>query len=138
MQTFLPYPDFAESAKSLDPRRLGKQRIESKTIIDTLLGRPTKSGKSRRGWLRHPAVLMWSGYEEALKLYYNVIVEEWIDRGYNNNMPLEIVDPDKILMPPWFGNPAVHAAHRSNLLRKDPIFYGKFGWSEPDNLPYVW
>ncbi|HSR28205.1 MAG TPA: cytoplasmic protein, partial [Actinomycetes bacterium] len=27
MQTFLPFPDFAASARSLDQRRLGKQRV---------------------------------------------------------------------------------------------------------------
>jgi hypothetical protein len=29
MQTFLPYPDFTASALVLDPRRLGKQRVET-------------------------------------------------------------------------------------------------------------
>ncbi|MFJ6723199.1 pyrimidine dimer DNA glycosylase/endonuclease V, partial [Streptomyces sp. NPDC091259] len=28
MQTFLPYPGFLDSATVLDPRRLGKQRVE--------------------------------------------------------------------------------------------------------------
>lgn len=28
MQTFLPYPDFRQSAKVLDRARLGKQRVE--------------------------------------------------------------------------------------------------------------
>lgn len=28
MQTFLPYPDFVESASVLDRQRLGKQRVE--------------------------------------------------------------------------------------------------------------
>ena len=32
----------------------------------------------------------------------------------------------------------IHASHRSNLLRKDPEFYGKYGWTEPDNLEYIW
>jgi len=32
----------------------------------------------------------------------------------------------------------IHASHRSNLLRKNFEFYSKFGWKEPDNLPYIW
>ena len=24
------------------------------------------------------------------------------------------------------------------LLRKDPDYYGRFGWSEPPDLPYFW
>ena len=44
----------------------------------------------------------------------------------------------EIVMPPWLGNEALHASHRSNLLRKDPGFYGRYGWTEPADLPYVW
>jgi hypothetical protein len=46
--------------------------------------------------------------------------------------------PTVIAMPLWLGDPAVHAGYRSNLLRKDPEHYGRFGWSEPPDLPYVW
>lgn len=137
MQTFLPYPDFESSAKVLDSKRLGKQRSEAKILIDTLLQRPTSSGKIRRGWIAHPATMMWAGYENALKLYYNTILQEWIDRGYNNTMAFEDI-PEKIEMPPWMGDPLIHAAYRSNLLRKDPVFYSQFGWIEPDDLPYIW
>lgn len=41
-------------------------------------------------------------------------------------------------LPPWLGDPAFHASHRSNLLRKDPVHYGQFGWTEGPDLPYVW
>lgn len=34
--------------------------------------------------------------------------------------------------------PDFHASHRSNLLRKDPVWYSQFNWTEPNNLPYVW
>jgi len=33
MQTFLPYADFARCAEVLDPRRLGKQRVEALQIM---------------------------------------------------------------------------------------------------------
>ena len=36
MQTFLPYPSFYFSAKSLDNKRLGKQRVEVLQILKTL------------------------------------------------------------------------------------------------------
>ena len=38
MQTFLPYPDFTQSAKTLDYRRLGKQRVEAWQILNALRG----------------------------------------------------------------------------------------------------
>lgn len=45
---------------------------------------------------------------------------------------------DDVLMPTWLGDPAFHASHRSNLLRKDFLHYAQFGWTEPPNLEYVW
>ena len=129
MQTFLPYPDFAQSAKVLDYRRLGKQRVEAMQILNTL--------QTGGGWKNHPAVLMWRGYLPALSLYFNAIVLEWISRGYKNKMQF-LATEDNTVMPPWLGNEAFHASHRSNLLRKDPKWYGQFGWTEPPDLPYVW
>ena len=36
MQTFLPYADFERSAKSLDYKRLGKQRVEAMQLIKAI------------------------------------------------------------------------------------------------------
>lgn len=131
MQTFLPYPDFRRSVASLDNRRLGKQRLEAYQILGTL------QDPTRRGWQHHPAVLMWRGYEDALRLYMNAAIEEWVRRGFRNTMELATV-PASPRFPPWLGDPAFHASHRANLLRKDPVFYGQYSWTEPPDLPYVW
>lgn len=130
MQTFLPYPSFIKSAECLDYRRLGKQRVEAKQILDTL--------KYGSRWKNHPAVKMWEGYEEALALYHDIIISEWIRRGYNNNMQYNWGYSIQTIMPHWFGNYDFHASHRSNLLRKNYEFYSKYGWKEPDTLDYVW
>ena len=137
MQTFLPYESFKESAQVLDYRRLGKQRVEALQIFNALTGVPTKSGKAYTGWLNHPAVVMWKGYEEALLLYKNKMIEEWILRGYNNTMEMIGVS-DNVSTPNWLGNDRVHGSHRSNLLRKDYKFYSQYKWLEPDNLEYYW
>ena len=132
MQTFLPYDDFIESAKVLDWRRLGKQRVEVKQLLNAL------EGKSK-GWVNHPATKMWRGYETALKAYGDIIIVEWVSRGYKNNMQY-FLDPNETQMweyPPWFGNEEFHRSHRSNLTRKDPTWYSQF-WTEPDDLPYIW
>lgn len=135
MQTFLPYKDFQESAKCLDMRRLGKQRVEAYQILRIIDGTNPESK-----WRNHPAVKMWKGYSDALKLYINAMISEWTHRGYNNTMKMYIVITyDGVVdYPPWFGNEEFHASHRSNLLRKDNEYYSKFGWSEPNNLEYVW
>jgi hypothetical protein len=82
MQTFLPYRDFEETARCLDYRRLGKQRVECKQILSAIRG-------ETNAWANHPAVKMWKDHVDTLKHYYNVILQEWINRGYKNNMPFE-------------------------------------------------
>ena len=132
MQTFLPYKSFKESLKSLDWRRLGKQRVEAYQILNVLLERT-----DTKGWVNHPITKMWKGYEDALKLYFNMCVKEWIGRGYNNNMLLEdITEP--IIFPHWLGNDLLHSSHRANLLRKDKEYYSKFMWVEDSTNPYCW
>lgn len=132
MQTFLPYPDFGESVRCLDYRRLGKQRVEAQQLIDVLMG-------IKEGWKNHPACKMWYGYAPSLMQYKDYCIAEWVRRGYKNNMLYLGMDKlPPFPTPSWFGNPAFHAAHRSNLLRKDAEYYGQFGWTEPDNLEYMW
>ena len=137
MQTFLPYEDFTLSAQVLDRQRLGKQRVEALQIYNVLVGNLTKKGKPYTGWLNHPAVLMWDGYVEALLLYKNKMIEEWLARGYRNTMEWVILE-DSIEMPPWLGDNRVHASHRSNLLRKDLEYYSKYKWKEPIDMEYYW
>lgn len=132
MQTFLPYPDFKKSVQVLDYKRLGKQRVETFQVLNILLDRT-----ETKGWRNHPVTKMWSGYEEALKLYQNYTIREWIDRGYKNTMKFEDVTYSDLILPPWFGSDKFHRSHRSNLLRKDFFYYSKY-FSEPDNLEYYW
>jgi hypothetical protein len=130
MQTFLPYPDFVKTARMLDPRRLGRQRVEAYQILRVLAG-------LTRGWVNHPAVLMWRGFEIALSAYMDAMIDEWEARGYRNTM-YRVSVPERYEMPPWLGDEAFHAAHRSNLLRKAPEYYRSFWPEEPDDLEYVW
>jgi hypothetical protein len=132
MQTFLPYPDLIKSVQVLDYRRLGKQRVETFQVLNILLER-TES----KGWRNHPVTRMWTGYEEALKLYQNHTIAEWINRGYKNNMKFENVDSFSIIFPPWFGKDEFHKSHRSNLLRKDYEYYCQY-FDEPSDLEYYW
>lgn len=131
MQTFLPYASFLKSVEVLDYRRLGKQRVETFQVLNILLDRTDS-----KGWRNHPVVRMWRGYEAALQFYQNCTIEEWVRRGYKNNMKFEIIE-DVVILPDWFGNDDFHRSHRSNLLRKDFGYYSEF-FDEPDNLEYVW
>jgi hypothetical protein len=132
MQTFVPYSSIEKSVSCLDYRRLGKQRVEAMQIHNILTGRTTT-----RGWRNHPAVKMWEGYEDALAYYMNKCIDEWVRRGYNNTM-LHREVPENFDLPRWFGDDQVHDSHKSNLLRKDPEYYGQYNWNVSDDLPYVW
>lgn len=138
MQTFLPYSDYELSAMCLDRQRLGKQRLETKGILNILEGKAKKNKYGNVAWSNHPAVLMWKGYEEALRLYFNVIRREWISRGYVNTMRKEPFNQYKLIMPPWWGDERFHLSHQSNLLRKDFNHYSKFGWEVGPDLDYFW
>lgn len=145
MQTFLPYADFSKSASCLDQKRLGKQRCEAYQILNILLGLGKRNKNGKMTWENHPAVKMWRGYEYILKDYIAAICAEWVYRGYKDTVAQKTADlirsksmHMKVQPPPWLGNDKFHASHRSNLLRKDKRYYSAYGWTEPDNLPYVW
>ncbi|GGX72990.1 MSMEG_6728 family protein [Streptomyces minutiscleroticus] len=148
MQTFLPYPGFIASAGALDPRRLGKQRVEALQVLRAL----TVPGY---GWRRHPAVRMWIGYEEALARYGLDTCGVWTAEGRNDTCAatmgadftafrpgVEVRDQERLAeageLPPWLGDPAFHRSHQSALVRKDPDFYAPRFPGVPDDLPYLW
>ena len=137
MQTFAPYQNIVESAKCLDYRRLGKQRVETLQILNVLT-----NSTQKKGWRNHPAVKQWVGYENALVEYGVLMCAEWIRRGYNDTCTYKIkkmFDPTKkIVYPKWWGLEEFHSHHRGTLLIKDPKWYGQFGWTEVPEYKYWW
>jgi hypothetical protein len=148
MQTFLPYPDFADSARVLDNARLGKQRVEALQVVRALTW-------PKYGWKHHPAVRMWRGYEEALGAYGFAVCAEWTGRGFADTCEATITKdlaaagiavPPRAQgelalveeLPPWLGDEAVHRSHQSALVRKDPEFYAARFVGVPPDLPYAW
>ena len=140
VNTFLPYPDFQESARVLDMRRLGKQRVEAYQILRTLTG-------AAQGWSNHPCAALWRGYEPALAQYALVVCVEWRARGYKDTVydKVRAMFPDvsehteALALPPLIGREDFHLSHRSNLLRKDFMHYVRFPeFDVAHDLPYVW
>ena len=139
MQTFLPYANYLDTAYALDSKRLGKQRVETKQILNALLG-------LSKGWTNHPATKMWRGHEVALCDYGIAITRHWIGRGFNDslmpwflNMQDNLIDNGFSLdEPAWLGDREFHRSHQSNLVRKDPAFYADQFLNVPDDLPYLW
>ncbi|MBY8873113.1 MSMEG_6728 family protein [Micromonospora sp. PLK6-60] len=148
MQTFLPYPDFLASARTLDQRRLGKQRVEAIQVLRGL----TRPGY---GWRNHPAVKMWAGYEEALVRYGLDVCAVWCEPGRADTCAATLTTDlatacglDRVRtqpelaatgeLPPWLGREDLHRSHRSSLLRKDPEHYRPLFGDVPPDLEYVW
>jgi hypothetical protein len=140
VQTFLPYPDFDRSAASLDPPRLGKQRVETLQILRALTF-------PSYGWSNHPATLMWRGYVPALTSYGLAMVDEWTKRDAADSTRAQIAEfaPEAVTtpttglaVPSWLGDEKLHRSHQSNLIRKDAAFYGPQFPGVPDDLDYVW
>lgn len=148
VQTFLPVPDFEASARLLDQARLGKQRVETLQVLRAL-------ELEDYGWGSHPVTRMWRGRTPALVAYGLATVRVWTASGRADATGPQIAEfapevegmPQQELgraglLPGWLGQEALHLSHRSNLLAKDPDFYGPrfaplFG-PEPADLPYVW
>ncbi|GAA4508592.1 MSMEG_6728 family protein [Actinoallomurus oryzae] len=148
MQTFLPYAGFAASARVLDQRRLGKQRVEALQVLRGL----TVPGY---GWRHHPAVRMWAGCEEALTRYGLEICRQWCRAGRRDTCAAALVAELRATfdldaprsqaalgragaLPRWLGDPEFHRSHQSALVRKDPAYYGPLFPGVPADLPYVW
>lgn len=172
MQTFLPYPSFEKSANCLDSRRLIKQLLEATQILGinvykkaysckdcevtinnptNMLGscNPTKNSTTTHKWIKtpwynHPAVVMWRGYEQLLRIYIEECIIANCKRGYDCAYASEFVDnlPSTAKQggaePPWLGMDKFHDSHKSNLLRKDYDYYSRLGWTNDLTVEYWW
>lgn len=166
MQTFLPYPDFRASAACLDNKRLGKQRVECLQIFHALTGykcvlesaergyevRFTPQGPNPRAWSKHPAVRMWESDIPALVAYTLDVCKEWKSRGFVDSCADKIIRswrayaaskglPQAVFatapFPSWI-TMELCLSHRSNLIRKNWLFYASLWPGVPNDLPYVW
>ena len=139
MQTFMTHNNYVESAKALDNKRLGKQRIEAFQIYKALRGDYNETG----AWVNHPATVMWRGNEYELALYGLTISVEFYERGFDGYSMMqtfteicnELQQGNTSSYPWWVNNELLRLTHQSNLNRKDENYY-KF--NVPNNVPYVW
>lgn len=120
---------------------------------------PQGEHREPKGWVNHPAVKMWRGYETALYRYIQSMVTEWKARGYNSTIgdkatatllrahELGIIDVREVNYPEWIQDSHLHSeiasSHRTALLNKNYEWYSQFGWDEdggvkPETYNYVW
>jgi hypothetical protein len=163
IQTFMPLAttDYSKQAEVLDNRRLNKQALEAWQILMVLVKLdPANADREPKGWVNHPAVKMWKGYEQALVEYTLAMVAEWHRRGYNSTIGDKAVATYQRAVelgrtehravkaiPAWQANQElfdqIARTHRQALLAKEYEHYSQFGWAEdsglePTTYEYLW
>lgn len=140
MQTFLPCHSFKRCAEVLDNKRLGKQRIEARQILE-ILEEELDGRISKSRWRNHPAVKLWKNKERALACYGLAMCEEWSRRGFVDNqfeyfyrLMYELTEQEMDIR---FSD-TLYSTHRAALLKKNPEHYRQFKWKEVPKIDYVW
>ena len=100
-----------ETAMALDPKRLRKQIIECRQILDALNG--------KTAWSNHPCVLQYRGYEKWLKCYLRVL--ECHTRG--NTMLAAFFDVETERFRPNWHTQAYYDQMKRRLYSKNPEHY---------------
>lgn len=127
MQVFMPYKSIIESVRCLDYRRLGKQRIEIKYMLEMLYG--------MWAYRKHPVVEMWEDYYVFLEIIYSASVREWISRGHTNTLPIELeFVTGPVVLPPWLEDYTYQ--YKGLLLYKDYDYYSK-KFDNPEDIPRI-
>lgn len=129
MQVFHPEIDVYESARCLDPSRLGNQYYrEGMTLLTG-------------GWSNHPASKMYQDYKYYLTSYLLACQAELQRRGkWYGKTAVKLRHIRKSLKdtgyPPFIRNKKFHASHRSKLIFKGKIFALTTAISEFTGLSY--
>lgn len=139
MQTFMTHDNYMDTAKALDNKRLGKQRVEAYQILKALRGDYNDTG----AWVNHPATVMWRNHQYELALYGLTISMEFYERGFNgynmvetfNGFTAQLRRENTERYPWWVNDELLRYTHQSNLVRKDADYYD---FNVPNNIPYVW
>lgn len=143
--TWLPYPDYKESASALDSQTLILQVDHVLAVLDVLHETSTSTFKGAPDRL----VNMWRGHEPQLCEYGLEILEEAQSRPADIRITKEDQDTLEwhldcassgdfsLEKPKWFGDIDLHNSHKSGLLRLRPEYYrDKFDVSR--TLEIVW
>lgn len=140
MITFCPIPDLEGIARLLDDARLNAQRTEAGAILKWLRNPERYARFQKSGYCT-----MWQGHEEALAVYYNAMLREWLRRG-GKTVVSDFDDSvlgreDEVDFPSWWKDERLHTNHRVALLCKDPEHYGQFfceAMPEDRVYNYIW
>lgn len=110
-----------ETAMALDPKRLRKQIIECRQILDAL------NGKS--AWSSHPCVLQYRGHEGWLKIYSECLELELLKTPNNDAVITAIQAVASVMakkLTPCFHTQEYFDQMKRRLYTKDPEHYAQW------------
>lgn len=81
MHTFLPYESYAETAKSLDSRRLNSGVNEALVILKSLARFYKLNRRGESGWENHTVAKLWIGHELQLGRFGLALAKEFLVRS---------------------------------------------------------
>lgn len=114
MQVFIIGTPF-ETAMNLDKRRLNKQIIECRQILDALNG--------AKAWSNHPCVLQYRGYEKWLRNYLRVL-HNWHIGGVPHHFYNDMANKSR----PPFHTQEYFDQMKRRLYTKDPVHYAQWAY----------
>lgn len=133
--------------KYFDPNYSSKARVEKILDRNSLIISDLGDRIIKLGWISHPAVRQWIGYDDALKLYINDHLDAYTERfGKSMCIPKYSVDKSKVIHPWWLGDFYI-MSHRCALMRKEKArnekpHYVNFEFFKIDDkykkLGYLW
>lgn len=86
----------------------------------------------KMGFATHPCTSMWYGHEDALKDYINCHIDEWVSRGYKNDMTKYTLKDINYQRPAWTEMSEVHNMFRCACLYKE-IVRSEVPWYQKQN-----
>lgn len=131
MITYLPYPNYDQTAAVLDSSTLGAARGWTRFILRVVTGH-------EKAFQHHPSTLMWLGYAESLSNYGCALHDEHNRRGLAADPLIDFEYYPEAVKPPWLGDRSLHLSHQSNLLRKLPAHYAQHFPKVSTGLEYHW
>jgi len=151
IQTWLPLPDFAESARTLTDGHLQDQRLHVLELLEFYHSveesqLPEEYEPHRLLTNEAPIIRMWKGYVPQLAEYGLECCEEWgvrkamLDPLYEHisfHLECAIGEEVDLTKPNWFGDVDFHLSHQAALLKKNRQHYQRYFMADGDRA-VVW
>lgn len=117
-----------ETAQALDEKRLRKQIIECRQILDALNGKT-------KAWRNHPAVLQYEGYEPYLEYYiecFEAYLEGMHIQAFNASLYADTYFKPLFHTEPYFDS------MKRRLYTKDPVHYAQWADLGTSDVNWYW